>query len=145
MSWGVKIAVLYCGFALLIITLVSLSMRQNVDLVAADYYEQELHFQDKIDKIERTRLLSEPLTWELKNDALLLNFPNIFNGQKISGSLYFFRPSDASLDKIVTISPDTVLQRIVPVAELEKGIYKLQVSWKVAEVDYFNESVLNIN
>jgi hypothetical protein len=56
-SWGIKIAMLYCGFVALIIIMVSMAMNQKIDLVSKDYYEQELNYQKKIDKTNRSHAL----------------------------------------------------------------------------------------
>ena len=64
-SWGTKIATLYIGFVGLIILMVSMSMRQRVDLVSEDYYNRELAYQDKINEIKH----------EAGNDILLFGSP----------------------------------------------------------------------
>jgi len=144
-SWGIKIAGLYVGFVILILSLVSMAMRQNVDLVSKDYYEQELNYQDKIDKTNRSRSLKEPLSWEVKQGVLALKFPEQFKGQKINGSIYFFRPSDAAMDKTIPISADTSSVRDISTTQLKKGLYKMQVSWEVNKEEYYNEGIIQIN
>ncbi len=143
-SWGIKITILYTGFVLLILTLVSMAMNQKVDLVAKDYYEQEINYQDKINKGNRTNALKEALTWEVQQGALVLKFPEQFAGQKIAGSIYFFRPSDAALDKTIPLSAETLLQSI-PTNELKKGLYKIQINWVVNTEEYYNEGIIKIN
>ena len=144
-SWSIKITVLYVGFVILILSLVSMAMRQKVDLVSKDYYEQELNYQNKIDKTNRTRSLKEPLSWEVKQSKLTLKFPEQFNGQKISGSIYFFRPSDAAMDKTIAIPTDTSSVRNISTNQLKKGLYKMQVSWEVNKEEYYNEGIIQIN
>ncbi len=144
-SWGIKIAGLYVGFVILILSLVSMAMRQNVDLVSKDYYEQELNYQDKIDKTNRSRSLKEPLSWEVKQGVLALKFPEQFKGQKINGSIYFFRPSDAAMDKIIAMPTDTSSVRNISTNKLKKGLYKMQVSWEVDKEEYYNEGIIQIN
>lgn len=143
-SWGIKIAGLYIGFIILILSLVSMAVRQNVDLVSKDYYEQELKFQNKIDKVNLTRSLKEQVNWEIKQESLCLKFPEQFKGKKINGSIYFFRPSDASYDKTISLSTDTILLNI-PIAQLKMGMYKIQIDWEVDNNQYYNEGVIQIN
>lgn len=142
-SWGIKIAGLYIGFVILILTLVSMAVRQNVDLVSKDYYEQELKFQNKIDKVNLTRSLKEQVSWEVKQESLYLKFPEQFKGKKINGSIYFFRPSDAAYDKKISLSTDTIVLDI-PTAQLKTGLYKMQLDWKVDNNEYYNEGVIQI-
>jgi hypothetical protein len=145
LNWGLKITILYSGFVMLIITMVSMAMSQKVDLVSKDYYEQELRYQDKIDKTNRTHSLSEPMTWQVNPDGLLLKFPKQFEGQSIKGTIYFFRPSDERMDKKIDIAVDTSLIFHVSTDQLQKGLYKMQIDWSVNNQEYYNESVITFN
>ena len=144
MSWGVKISLLYGGFVLLIVTMVSMSMSQKVDLVSKDYYEQELQFQDKINKMDRTKALSEQLTWKVSKDDIVFDFPNQFKGLETSGKVFFFRPSDAVLDKNMTIQSDTLNQKSISITSLKKGLYKMQINWEADHIQYYNEGFIQI-
>ena len=46
MSWGYKIMFLYLGFVAMILTLVVMSMQQDIHLVSENYYEKEQNFVD---------------------------------------------------------------------------------------------------
>ena len=144
MSWGVKITMLYTGFVLLIATMVSLSISQKVDLVSKDYYEQELQFQNKINLMDRTRLLSEQLSWQVQNDELVLDFPDQFKGQQTSGKVFFFRPSDAVLDKNFELQTDTLNTKRMSIKKLKSGLYKIQINWEVENIQYYNEGFIQI-
>ena len=145
MSWGVKIACLYTGFAALIATMVSLTMRENIDLVTPDYYEQELNYQGRIDAIDRTLQLNEPLTWEVKENRLYLYIPKELEGKEVSGTICFFRPSDARLDEDLTFPATRNGSADVSLRLLRKGLYKMQITWQADSVSYYNEGVIQIN
>lgn len=144
MSWGYKIAFLYLGFVALITTMIVLSMRERIDLVTADYYEQELHYQDRIDAIDRTTALREALTWELNGRSLLLRFPRDLQGRAVSGSIFFFRPSDQRMDQTMTIPPTASDSCILPLDNLHRGMYRMQISWRSGSTNYYNEGILQI-
>lgn len=145
LNWGIKIVILYVGFVILIVTMVGLTMREKVDLVATDYYAQELSYQDKINTVNRTKALDKSLEWEMESGTLVLKFPGQFIGQDIRGSVYFFRPSDASLDITVPIpSTRDSICRVVTTS-LNKGAYKMQVSWEVNKQAYYNEGIIHIH
>ena len=139
-----KIACLYLGFAALIATMVSLTMRENIDLVTPDYYEQELNYQSKIDVVDRTAALKEPLTWELKENRLYLHIPKELEGKEVSGTINFFRPSDSRLDKDISIPATTNGTTHVSLRLLRKGMYKMLISWQADTVGYYNEGVIQI-
>ena len=135
---------LYTGFVLLIATMVSLSISQKVDLVSKDYYEQELQFQNKINLMDRTKLLSEQLSWQVQNDELVLDFPDQFKGQQTSGKVFFFRPSDAVLDKNFELQTDTLNTKRMSIKKMKSGLYKIQINWEVENIQYYNEGFIQI-
>jgi hypothetical protein len=144
MNWGYKITFLYLGFVALIATLIVLSMRQRVDLVADDYYEQELQYQNRIDAINRTSALKESLTWQVDSTVLHLQFPKDLRGRSVSGSIFFFRPSDARLDRTEEIGSMASDNCSVPLDGLHSGMYRMQITWKAGTEQYYNEGVIQI-
>jgi hypothetical protein len=145
MNWGKKIAILYMGFVALIVTMVCLSMREKIDLESPDYYEQELKFQDKIDKMNRAEQLKESLNWQIVNSNLVISFPGELSAQKPSAVIHLVRPSDAALDKNFELKPDTLANRLISLTGLKQGAYKIQVDWKAGEITYYNEGVITLN
>lgn len=135
---------LYAGFVLFIATMVSMSISQKVDLVSKDYYEQELQFQDRINQMDRTKAMSEQLSWQVQNEDLVLDFPDQFKGQQTSGKVFFFRPSDAVLDKSMKIQADTLTTKSISIKTLKKGLYKIQINWEVENIQYYNEGFIQI-
>ena len=74
MSWGWKIVVLYGLFVMMTLSMVFYFMGHDVDLVAKDYYRQEIEYQDQIDKIENARSLKEPIDLEyLMEQSIIKN------------------------------------------------------------------------
>ena len=64
--------VFYIGSVGLILTLVFMSYGQKVELVSADYYAQELKFQDKIDATNNAKTLSVGIHYTISDKVLLL-------------------------------------------------------------------------
>lgn len=144
-NWGIGIAMLYTGFVIGILTLVVMSSRQKVDLVAENYYEEELGFQKKIDKIERTKALAQPLLWGVNQEGVQLQFPEDMSGKKISGKVKLYCPSDNRKDREFSINPAQDLSQFIPAKELVAGRYKLQVEWQADSATYWNEGAIVIN
>ena len=144
MSWGYKIAAVYIGFVALILTLVGMAMSQRLDLVADNYYQQELEFQHKIDAREAAKNLAEPLTWNIANNVLEVSFPSQFKGMAIEGTVYFFRASDARQDRKFAIKTDDFLKQTISTEGFAKGQYRLQIDWKVNSKAYYNEGIIEL-
>lgn len=143
MNWGARIALLYIGFVVLIITLVSMSVSQRLDLVTPNYYQEELKFQNKIDRKEAASSLKEPLRWEVKSGTVEITFPREFANEKIEGEILFFRPSDARMDKTVPISANDLTQ-IINTSEFTQGYYEMQISWNAGAKSFYNEASIQI-
>ena len=143
-NWGTGIALLYIGFVVGILTLVTMSMNQRVDLVAEDYYAQELGFQGKMDKIARANELAEPLRWEVRDGDVFIQYPTDFIASDLSGIVHFYCPANNQKDtKIKVLANDTHQQRI-PLSDLQPGRYLIQIDWKNGETTYWNEGVVSI-
>ena len=143
-SWGTKIAALYIGFVGLIVVMVVMSMQQRIDLVSDDYYDKELVFQDKINEMSNTNLLSGSITHSITDTDIELQFQPEFKAKKVTGEILFFCPSNASKDFKTTVALDENASQKVSLKGLSKGMYKMQISWKDEAKAYFSEETIVI-
>ncbi|MGE0567389.1 MAG: FixH family protein [Bacteroidia bacterium] len=144
MNFGVKIVAFYLGFVALIITLVVLSFKQDVDLVATDYYAQELKYQDRIDATNNANSLGTSIEHMVNAKGVTLKInPDILTSD-FEGSVYFYRPSDSDKDLKLKLAFEEY-EFIVPQSKLTKGHYKMQLHWKSGGKNYYKEEVININ
>ncbi|MBX7151720.1 FixH family protein [bacterium] len=144
LNWGIGIAILYSGFALSMIGFLIFSRFQTVELVAPNYYDNEVRYQQHIDMVKRTQALSEPLRWELKNKSVLLQFPSSMKHQVISGSVTFYRPSNSNGDYVVPIKVDAAAAQSISIDRLFKGLWKMQIRWAADSATYYNEEILTL-
>jgi hypothetical protein len=145
MNWGHKIAVLYISFVVLILTMVFLANKEKVDLVTSDYYEQELRFQDKINAGNNAKNLTTPINFETKNRILHLIYPKEMLGKTISGDITLYRPSDAALDYKTTININADGGQTISSLTFKRGLYKMQFSWRMDNLDYYIEEPVFMN
>ena len=139
MNWGYKIAIFYTAFALFIIALVVMSFNQKYDLVADDYYDKELKFQNQIDKENLVNADGKQVVWEQKDGSLNLVFPAKEN---IAGEINLFRPSDAAKDFNIAVKLDSTGTQKIDLNKISKGKYLLQIDWKENDAAYFQETVI---
>jgi len=57
----------------------------------------------------------------------------------VSGTINFYRPSDAGLDHDISLAPDPTGAQSVNVRDLRTGLWKVRVQWKTGSQDYFFE------
>ena len=143
-GWGTRIAILYISFVLFAITMVVISLSQKIDLVSEDYYPKELVFQSQINSTNNANALSEQISHSITNRGIELQFPSLFKGEKVTGEIVFFRPSDASKDYKTPVQLNDQAQQLISLNNLSKGMYKMKIEWKAGDTSYFNEETIVI-
>ncbi len=143
-DWGKKIAALYIGFVVLVVGMVIFAMTKNTDLVSDNYYEKEIKYQEQIDKEKRTKELPEQVKIEYLGSYVSVKFPQTYNSKDIKGNILFYRPSEASRDFRLNIEPDENGEQKIVTNKFSKGIWKVQINWKMNGTEYYNESSIRI-
>lgn len=143
-SWGWRIVLAYGGFVAFMLFLVTLCMRQNVELVADNYYEQELKYEQQIQKLKNASQLPQDLLMKYAPaDAnIALQFPK--TNEVLQGTITLFRPSDKALDITLPIQPDTLGLQLINARELKKGLWRVKVEWAIGKTPYYTEKTLFI-
>lgn len=143
LNWGHYILISIVLFMTLILYMVFRSFQSDNELVAEDYYAQELQYQNVIEKRNRAGQLEQNVVWQSELEGIMLIYPSEY--KDIKGSIYLFRPSDKDMDLEIIIDPDSASKQLVPMSDLHRGKYILQVDWTHDEVDYFTEGVVFIS
>jgi nitrogen fixation protein FixH len=107
------------------------AVKQNMDLVRSDYYEQEILFQQHLDAVGRTRALgpSAALQFDSTRRALRIQVPAAHVAPSLAGMLHLYRPSDARLDRRSELAPGVTGEQWMSLADLAPGLWKARVEW----------------
>lgn len=136
-NWGFGVFALYVAFVILILFLVFKSTSTKVDLVAEDYYQQELKYQDKIDQKRNAARLEPGLKHEISGSTIFLAFP--LDHQSAEGTVIVYRPSNKAYDKEFDIKLDENGKMAITMKESPIGLYKLKVDWSYNKSLYYVE------
>lgn len=142
MNWGWKITLVYLGFVAMIMTLVFKARSEKIELVAPDYYAQEVAYQHRIDATKNARKLSQPMTVRIESNTVVVQMPMECLGKIESGEVHFYRPSDVSLDQKTPLIIDSESHFIFPAESLKSGLYLVQISYKMEGKDFYSEESL---
>lgn len=144
-NWGTGIFISYSVFMLLTIITAVYFMNQDVSLVTDDYYQQELKYQDQIDKIERTNALSEKPVIDFDGLGVNISFPKLLIEKNVVGKIHFYRPSDPGLDFALPISLNSEGIQLISTKQLAAGYWRLKLNWMMDGKEYYNEKAIIIN
>lgn len=143
MNWGKAILAVCILFVIGVGVMVYISINKNIDLVTKNYYEEEMKYQKQIEKINNTNNLKEKLIMQQNEENLVIIFPDD-EQRDIKGEISFYRPSDAKKDFKIPIEISAKNQQVIATNSLQKGLWKVQVSWNKNGVDYYNEERLMV-
>jgi hypothetical protein len=141
MDWGKGIVLTIAAFVIIMISMVTICVKQDdIHLVTQNYYEEEIKYQDQIEKIINATLLEEEvLTFDTQAKIVALNLPV---GAK--GTLHLFRPSDARLDQKIDFDIANTAENAVNVGALKPGYWRVKLTWEDQGKAYYQEKQINI-
>ncbi len=143
--WPIGIFIVYTSFALFLVFRAFISVDEGVDLVAPDYYEKGVAYQEQIDKRKRSQKLNEKIEVLLDSQKreLLIHIPRSFNSP-FEGKLLFFRPSDSTLDFSLPIQIDRDGNQAIDLSPYKSGFWRVKIDWRMAGLNYYQEEAINI-
>jgi len=143
MNWGNKLILVFVAFALLIGTLVYKATHTKFELVSKDYYKDELKYQEKIDGINNSNQLSE-IEVAQNDSTVVLTFPKEITNGNISGEALFYSITAAEKDRTIPIVVNNNKQQVIAKNRLLKANYKVKLTWKANNKNYYSEKDITV-
>jgi len=143
-SWGTGILIGIIIFITLSVTMTIIFMTQDVSLVSDNYYEKSLVYQDEINKQSRTKSLDEQVKINFNGEVVTILFPPDYSEKKITGEIYFYRPSNQELDFKLPLLMSKEGYQLIAVERLEKGFWRLKLNWVMDGNGYYSERAIAI-
>ena len=144
LNWGTSIVIAiiaFIGFIMFFVIKMSTNDKYDHDLVVEDYYQQELQYQDEIDKVNNASTLSEEISYQKTEEGLVLSFPKEIDPEKIEGKVFLIRPSNKQLDFEMPISLSNH-NLLIPDNRLLDGRWNMKIEWKEGDTNYVYKSAL---
>jgi len=143
--WPLGLILVFFFFISGTVGLVVMACSQKADLVTADYYEQEIKFQGRMDRLSRTRGLGASVAYEAAGRRIRICLPNEHAGHELTGRIELYRPSAAGLDRRLSLEPDTHGIQSLDASGLRSGLWKVRVSWKVGGEEYLMDETVVVS
>ena len=141
-SWGTAIAIFYSFFVIAMLVFVFAANKEDISLVSDTYYEEDLSYQLKLDKMKRTKELHHvfELSIEQNSKGISVTIPKELPHFK--GNMTLFHPAYASLDQAYPIENNAQHKQIIPVEKLKKGRWLVKIEGENEGKIYFHETYL---
>ena len=143
-NWGTKLIMVFSVFVLGMVALVVMSMRQKVDLVAKDYYKEELRYQEVLNATTLANGLSAAVKVAKEPHAVSIQLPQEMSSATVQGNIFFYCPSDATKDQHIPLAVDSKGLQMVDLPKLKPGKYVIKISWEFDKKQYYDEQTLII-
>lgn len=143
-NWGTGIVIAFiCFISFIMYFVISMSTddQYDHDLVNENYYEQELKYQNDIDKEKNGKALIENVSWHKSNQGIEIKFPANMTYSEIKGTVLLDRPSNKALDfkSDLNLKSNTFL---IQKAYLLEGRWNLKVYWSYQDKDYLFKELI---
>lgn len=143
-NWGTKLIMVFSVFVLGMVALVVMSMRQKVDLVAKDYYKDELRYQEVLNATSLANGLSAAIKVAKEPNAVSIQLPQEMASTAVQGNIFFYCPADAKKDRHIPLAVDGKGQQSVGLPQLMPGKYIIKITWEFNKKQYYAEQALTI-
>jgi hypothetical protein len=145
--WPVSIVAFFTVAVLGCASFVAFCNLHPSELVAEDYYEQEMRYQGQMERVERARGLGQDADIALDSErgTIRVTLPRDHATGQLEGSVNLYRPSSAKLDLQLPLNLSDTGTQLIPTANLQPGRWVVKVTWKAQGQDYFMEKKLTID
>jgi len=144
-NWGWGISIFYIAFVIFLIGNVIFSGLQRNDLVEENYYEQELKYQERINKMKRYKELPEKINIIQSGNSIVIKFPQNIDKKLIKGKVHFYRPSNSSYDRIEEIKLNDSNFQVLDISTYPNGFWRIKIDWSAGDSTYYYEEDIQVN
>jgi hypothetical protein len=144
MNWGNKLILVFVAFGAFMSFMVYKCMQSPISLVSAEYYKDELNYQQVIDGNKSAGKLSADVALTQDENAVKLQLPIEMKDQSPQGSVWFYCVSSSSNDhKFKLQTADAASQRFA-LDDFSKGRYIVKIEWQAQGTSYYAEKEITI-
>ncbi len=143
-SWPISIFVVYVAFVGMFIAVYIVGSRQNNDLVAENYYEQELKYQDRIDQMKNVHSLATmpAARFDISRQVVVISLPAEVLTDDLKGMIYFTRDDNSALDFKQILDLDADAKQSISMQGRLAGKWSCALTWTSASKKYYWRTVI---
>lgn len=138
-NWGTGILFVIIFFLLAVIAFFIYISNLDINLVEDNYYEKELAYQQRIDKLNNTSSLPGKIEVLQEPGVIIIQFPHLDSALIPSGYLTFYRPSDPKKDFTVPLQLNDSCRQVLNISRIDKGKWMIKLDWNMNGKEYYFE------
>ena len=138
LTWPTGIVIAIISFMIFILSFVYKSIavdKYHHELISEDYYKDELHYQEEIDKLNNAKTLESDVELTNSKEGITIEFPKNIDENKIAGTITFLRLSDEKLDFTEGIQL-TAHKQLIPSNKIVSGEWIVRIEWQNGDQEY---------
>lgn len=146
LNWGSGIAIFYGFFAVSMIVFVFAARQHDPGLIAKNYYDLDLNYQQRMVEKQNAAALSEKLkvNFEAEKRQLVFDFPTE-TGLPTGGEIKLFRSAGTTAgDFLTAVRTDSAGRMVFPVEKLAAGRWRVEVVWQAGGRSFYQETAIFI-
>ena len=142
--WGHAILIFFIFYVGTLAFVLFKSTTVNHSLVVKDYYNHDLNYQKKYDKIQNfvKHNIGLEVRWDEKNSSLILEFNNAASR---SGNIKLYNPAHTSKDLSSEFAAGKESIYSLRDLNLSPGRWKVQLDWTEEDIPFFTEKEIYIS
>lgn len=140
MNWGKSLILVMALFITFILVMVVKMISTSTDLVSDDYYQKEIDYEQEIVAVKNMQRLKAKSEIVVNDEYLIFNLPKEVSFTKMEIKL--IRPNDQRLDKLYSVNDTKTF--LIPVSELQKGKYSVEMTFKVDSIPCMQKEKIDI-
>lgn len=139
LNWGNALLLFFIFYVGTLAFVLYKSTTVDHSLVVDNYYEHDINYQQRYDKISNRKLLKHDLNIQYNQKSGEINFNFGPDANVIKADVEMYRASDKLADYSTSLDIfDADIYRI-PVSDLQPGKWKVKVEWSDNERTYYKE------
>jgi hypothetical protein len=141
--WGHGILVFFIIYVLTLIFVLYKSTTVDHSLVVEDYYNQDLNYQEKYDKVDNVNIHKKTVSveWSENNKSISLTFKD---GKSRIGKVKLYNPADTNKDLSFNLVGNVTDKYDFPDLKLSAGRWKVQIDWVEDGIPFYIEKEIYI-
>jgi nitrogen fixation protein FixH len=138
-NWGTGIFIFITLFILAVVAFIIYASNLDIKMVEDNYYDRELAYQERIDRLNNTAALPWKVSIEQGPGIIRVQFPILERPAISTGKLLLYRPSDPAKDFSVPLQLNDSSSQDIDIKGIDKGKWIIKMDWMMDGKGYYFE------